>query len=121
MIRMKTMLKVADNSGIKMASCIHVNGSTGLDVANVGDIIMISAKEVDPSAKIKKGDKHYAVIVRTKSKIRRNDGSYLSFDDNAVVIVNKAGEPISTRVFGPVAREIRKNFSKIASLASEVV
>ena len=121
MIRMKTMLKVADNSGVKTAMCIHVNGSTGLDTAYVGDIIILSAKSVEPNTKVKKGEKYYGVIVRTKSKIRRHDGSFISFDDNAVVIVSKAGEPVGTRVFGPVAREIRKSFNKIASAASEVV
>ncbi len=118
---MRTLLVVCDNSGVKLARCVHVNGSTGLSVAGVGDIVVVSTKVVDSNSKIKKGDKQLGLIVRTKSKILRKDGSYISFSDNAVVLVDKAGEPIATRVFGPVAREIRKDFLKIASLANEVL
>ena len=122
MIRMKTLLTVADNSGVKLAKCIHVNGSTGLDVAHVGDIIVLSVNDVKSDSKIRRGDKQYGVIIRTKFKTRRIDGSYVSFSDNAVVLINnKSFEPIGTRVFGPVAREVKKNFAKIASLASELV
>ncbi len=121
MILMRTVLTVADNSGVKVARCIHVNGSTGHHVASIGDIVVVSARDVRSDSKIKKGDKHYGVIVRTKTKIKRADGSFISFDDNAIVLINKAGEPIATRVFGPVAREVRKSFAKIASLAPEVV
>lgn len=119
---MGSILNVACNSNAELVKCFGINGSTGDKVAKVGDVVMVSVKKVKPNSKIKKGDKHYAVIVRTKNKIKRNDGSYISFGDNAVVLIdNKTNEPIATRVFGPVAREVKKNFPKIASLAFEVL
>lgn len=122
MIIMGSVLNVACNSDAELVKCFGINGSTGDSVANIGDIVMVAVKKVKPNSKIKKGDKHYAVIVRTKNKINRNDGSYISFDDNAVVLIdNKTHEPIATRVLGPVAREIKKDFPKIASLAPEVL
>lgn len=122
MIRMKTVLDVADNSGVKKVRCISVNGSTGNSVATVGDVIIFSCIDVEPSSKIKKGEKHYGVIVTTKAFVRRIDGSRIKFSKNAVVIINKASdEPIATRVLTPVAREIRTRFAKIASLAPEVI
>ena len=122
MIIMGTMLNVTCNSDAELVKCFGINGSTGDNVANVGDVVMVAVKKVKPNSKIKKGDKHYAVIVRTKGKIYRNDGSYISFGDNAVVLIdNKTHEPIATRVLGPVAREIKRDFPKIASLAPEVL
>ena len=119
---MGSILNVACNSDAELVKCFGINGSTGDNVANVGDIVMVAVKKVKPNSKIKKGDKHYAVIVRTKGKISRNDGSYISFGDNAVVLIdNKTHEPIATRVLGPVAREIKRDFPKIASLAPEVL
>ena len=122
MIIMGSVLNVACNSDAELVKCFGINGSTGDNVANVGDVVMVAVKKVKPNSKIKKGDKHYAVIVRTKGKICRNDGSYISFGDNAVVLIdNKTHEPIATRVLGPVAREIKRDFPKIASLAPEVL
>lgn len=122
MIQMQTNLVVADNSGAKTARCIKVLGGSNHMITGIGDIIVLSVTSVIPGSKVKKGQVAKGVIVRTKSKITRNDGSVLNFDDNAVVLVDKDGEPIATRVFGPVAREVRqKNFLKIASLASEVL
>jgi large subunit ribosomal protein L14 len=122
MIQMQTNLIVADNSGAKTARCIKVLGGSDFMITGVGDIIVLSITGVIPNAKVRKGQVVKGVIVRTKSKIVRNDGSFVRFDDNAVVLVDKDGEPIATRVFGPVAREVRqKNFLKIASLASEVL
>ena len=122
MIIMGSILNVACNSDAEIVKCFGINGSTGDNVANVGDVVMVAVKKVKPNSKIKKGDKHYAVIVRTRNKIHRNDGSYISFGDNAVVLIdNKTHEPIATRVLGPVAREIKKDFPKIASLAPEVL
>ena len=122
MIIMGSVLNVACNSDAELVKCFGINGSTGDNVANVGDVVMVAVKKVKPNSKIKKGDKHYAVIVRTKGKIYRNDGSYISFGDNAVVLIdNKTHEPIATRVLGPVAREIKRDFPKIASLAPEVL
>ena len=122
MIIMGSVLNVACNSDAELVKCFGINGSTGDNVANVGDVVVVAVKKVKPNSKIKKGDKHYAVIVRTKGKIKRQDGSFVSFSDNAVVLVdNKTHEPIATRVLGPVAREIKKDFPKIASLASEVL
>ncbi len=122
MIRKETVLIVADNSGVNKARCIGINGHTGDFVASLGDIILCSCIDVQPNGKIKKGDKRYAVIVRTKAKVKRDDGSYISFDDNAVVLIDKANEePLGTAVFGAVAREIRKRFPKTASLAPEVI
>ena len=122
MIQMQTNLVVADNSGAKTARCIKVLGGSHHMITNVGDVIVVSITSVTPGSKAKKGQVAKAVIVRTKSKIVRPDGSFVKFDDNAVVLVDKENEPIASRVFGPVSREVRqKNFLKIASLASEVL
>jgi large subunit ribosomal protein L14 len=122
MIQMQTRLEVADNSGAKQVQCIKVLGGTHRTVATVGDIIVVSVKSAIPKGKVKKGEKYRAVIVRIAKEVRRNDGSYVKFDENAVVLINKQGETIGTRVFGPVSRELRvKNFSKIISLAPEVL
>lgn len=122
MIQMQTRLKVADNSGAKEVMCVKVLGGSQRRYASVGDIIVVSIKEALPTAKVKKGDVAKAVIVRTIQKIRRPDGSYIRFDDNSAVLINNAKEPIGTRIFGPVARELRaKQFVKIVSLAPEVL
>ncbi len=122
MIQMQTRLEVADNSGAKQVQCIKVLGGTHRTVATVGDIIVVSVKSAVPKGKVKKGEKYRAVIVRIAKEVRRSDGSYVKFDANAVVLINKQGETIGTRVFGPVSRELRaKNFSKIISLAPEVL
>lgn len=122
MIQMQTKLEVADNSGAKMVRCIKVLGGSHRLTANVGDVIVVAVQQVLPSGKIKKGEVKKAVIVRTIYPIRREDGSYIKFDTNSVVLINQANEPIGTRIFGPVARELRnKNFSKIISLAPEVL
>jgi large subunit ribosomal protein L14 len=122
MIQMQSSLVVADNSGAKTATCIKVLGGSDHMITGVGTIVVVSITSVIPGSKVKKGSVAKGVIVRTKSKIVRNDGSFVKFDDNAIVLVDKDGEPIATRVFGPVAREVRqKNFLKIASLASEVL
>ena len=121
MIRQETKLDVADNTGARSVKCIHVLGQRKTS-ARVGDIIKITVKEAQPSSMVKKGDIHKAVIVRTKDAIRRPDGSILRFDHNAVVIVDDQQNPRGTRIFGPVARELReKNFMKIVSLAPEVL
>ena len=114
-------LTVADNSGAKEALCIHVLGGTGRRYASVGDIIVVSVKSVIPSSDIKKGTVSKAVVVRTKKEVRRPDGSYIRFDDNACVLLNNAGELRGTRIFGPVARELRATNMKIVSLAPEVL
>lgn len=119
MIQMETRLKVADNSGARVAKCIKVLGGAKRRFANIGDVIVVSVPEVSPKSKIKKGSVHKAVIVRTAKGVQRADGSKISFDENAVVLI-KQGEPIGSRIFGPVARELRKDFMKIASLAMEV-
>lgn len=122
MIQMQTRLKVADNSGAKEVQCIKVLGGSKRRVASVGDIIVVSIKSAMPKSKVKKGDVAKAVIVRTKKQIRRADGSYIGFDDNSAVLINANKEPIGTRIFGPVARELRgKSFVKICSLAPEVL
>jgi len=122
MIQMQTILNVADNSGAKKIGCIKVLGGTRKRYARVGDIIVASVKEAMPNSKVKKGSVVKAVVVRTAKEIRREDGSYIKFDDNAVVLLNKQGEPLGTRILGPVAREVRlKGFAKIASLAPEVI
>ena len=122
MIHMQTNLVVVDNSGAKTARCIKVLGGSDHMITGIGEIIVLSITSVIPGAKVKKGEVAKGVIVRTRSKITRPDGSIVKFDDNAVVLVDKDGEPIATRVFGPVAREVRhKGFLKIASLASEVL
>jgi len=122
MIQAETRLTVADNSGAKTLYCIKVLGGSRRRYASVGDIIVVSVKEAIPNAKVKKGDVLKAVVVRTKKEIRRSDGSFIRFDDNSAVVINPAGEPIGTRIFGPVARELRaKRFMKIISLAPEVL
>ncbi len=121
MIQNETRLNVADNSGAKEVLCIHVLGGTGRRYASVGDIIVVSVKSVIPSSDIKKGTVSKAVVVRTKKEIRRPDGSYIRFDDNACVLLNNAGELRGTRIFGPVARELRATNMKIVSLAPEVL
>jgi large subunit ribosomal protein L14 len=122
MIQTYTICDSADNSGAKKLMCIRVLGGTGRRYASLGDIIVVSVKEALPHAKIKKGDVKKAVIVRTAKEVRRTDGSYIKFDDNSVVLIDQAGEPVGTRIFGPVARELRaKKFSKIISLAPEVL
>ena len=122
MIQVETALQVADNSGAKKVACIKVLGGSKRRYATVGDIIVVSIKEAMPHAKVKKGDVMDAVIVRTAKEIRRADGSYIKFDTNAAVLLSKQGEPVGTRIFGPVARELRsKNFMKIISLAPEVL
>jgi large subunit ribosomal protein L14 len=116
------MLNVADNSGAKKVACIKVLGGTRRRYASVGDVIIVAIKEAIPNSKAKKGDVARAVVVRTKKEVGRADGSYIRFDDNSAVLINPAGEPIGTRIFGPVARELRaRNFMKIVSLAPEVL
>ncbi len=122
MIQMQTMLSAADNSGAKRLQCIKVLGGSRRRTASVGDIIVVSVKEALPRAKVKKGEVLRAVIVRTAKEIGRSDGSYIKFDDNAAVLINQQREPVGTRIFGPVARELRaKRFMKIVSLAPEVL
>ena len=122
MIQQESRLKVADNSGAKEVLCIRVLGGTRRRYASIGDQIVVSVKDAMPNGNVKKGAVAKAVIVRTKKAIRRNDGSYIRFDDNAVVILNPAGEPRGTRIFGPVARELRdRQYLKIISLAPEVL
>lgn len=122
MIQEYTRLTVADNSGAKNCMCIKVLGGSRRRYGIIGDIITIVVKSALPEAQIKKGSKHRALIVRTKKEYSREDGSYIRFDDNACVLLNPKNEPIGTRIFGPIPREIReKNFTKIASLAPEIV
>ena len=122
MIQMSTMLDVADNSGARRVGCIKVLGSSKRKYASLGDVIVVSVKDAIPNSKIRKGDVVRAVVVRTKKGIRRSDGSYIKFDDNSAVLINQQNEPIGTRIFGPVARELRaKKFMKIISLAPEVL
>jgi large subunit ribosomal protein L14 len=122
MIQQESRLNVADNSGAKEVLCIRVLGNSGQDYARIGDKIVVSVKDAIPAGGIKKGTVTKAVIVRTKNKLRRKDGSYIRFDDNAVVLLNQADEPRGTRIFGPVARELRdKGYMKIISLAPEVL
>lgn len=122
MIQMQTRLKVADNSGAKEVMCVKVLGGSKRRYAAVGDIVIVSIKDAMPQSKVKKGDVAKAVIVRTKHKIARADGSYIRFDDNSAVLINNQKEPVGTRIFGPVARELRaKQFVKIVSLAPEVL
>ena len=122
MIHNETNLEVADNSGARKVQCIKVIGGSKRKFASVGDIIIVSVKEAIPKGKVNKGDVHQAVIVRTSKEIRRNDGSAIRFDKNAAVLINKQQEPIGTRIFGPVTRELRaKKFMKIISLAPEVL
>jgi len=122
MIQMQTNLDVADNSGARRVQCIKVLGGSKRKVAGVGDVIVVSVKDAIPRGRVKKGDIHRAVIVRTAKEIRRDDGSAIRFDKNAAVLINKQGEPIGTRIFGPVTRELRgKRYMKIISLAPEVL
>jgi large subunit ribosomal protein L14 len=122
MVQQETRLKVADNSGAKELLCIRVLGGSGRRYANIGDVIVASVKAATPGGVVKKGKVVKAVIVRTKQGMRRNDGSYISFDENAAVIIKDDKTPVGTRIFGPVARELRdKDFMKIVSLAPEVL
>ena len=122
MIQTETRLRVADNSGAKLVSCIKVLGGSKRRYASLGDIIVVAVKEAMPNSKVKKGEVVRAVIVRTAKEIRRVDGSHIRFDDNSAVLISQQGEPIGTRIFGPVARELRaKQFMKIISLAPEVL
>jgi large subunit ribosomal protein L14 len=122
MIQQETRLKIADNSGAKEALCIRVLGGASRRYASVGDIIVVAIKDALPNGTVKKGDVAKAVVVRTSKEVRRRDGSYIRFDDNAAVIINDAGEPRATRIFGPVGRELRETkFMKIVSLAPEVI
>ena len=122
MIQMQTILDVADNSGAKKLFCIKVLGGSKRKYASIGDIIVASVKEALPNSKVKKGDVVKAVVVRTAKEIGRPDGSYIRFDDNSGVVINNQKEPVGTRIFGPVARELRaKKFMKIISLAAEVL
>jgi large subunit ribosomal protein L14 len=122
MIQMQTVLNVADNSGAKKVACIKVLGGSKRRYASLGDVIVIAVREALPNSKVKKGDVMKAVVVRTVKEVRRPDGSYLKFDDNSAVLISNQMEPIGTRIFGPVARELRaKQFMKIISLAPEVL
>ncbi len=122
MIQAETRLTAADNSGAKSLYCIKILGGSKRRYASVGDVIIVSIKEAIPNSKVKKGDVVRAVVVRTAKGVRRPDGSYIRFDDNSAVLINTQGEPIGTRIFGPVARELRaKRYMKIISLAPEVL
>jgi len=122
MIKPETRLDIADNSGAREVLCIKVLGGSKRKSASVGDVIVVSVKDAIPNGKVKKGDVHKAVIVRTAQAIRRNDGSAIRFDGNAAVLLNKQGEPIGTRIFGPVTRELRsRGYVRIISLAPEVL
>ena len=122
MIQMRTILEVADNSGAKRVQCLKVLGGSRRRYASLGDVIVVSVKEALPGTKVKKGEVAQAVVVRIRTQTQRPDGSYIRFDENSAVLVNKEREPIGTRIFGPVARELRgKKFMKIISLAPEVL
>lgn len=122
MIKRETMVTVADNTGAKKAKCIGIIGYSSKDTATVGDVIVVTIREAVPGGAVSKSQVVRAVVVRTRKELRRKDGSYVRFDDNAVVLLNQQGEPLGTRVFGPVARELReKGFTRIISLAPEVV
>jgi large subunit ribosomal protein L14 len=122
MIQMRTILEVADNSGAKRVQCVKVLGGSRRRYAQLGDVIVVSIKEALPNTKVKKGDVAHAVVVRMKHQTPRADGTYIRFDENSAVLVSKEHEPIGTRIFGPVARELRaKKFMKIISLAPEVL
>lgn len=122
MIQMQSKMDVADNSGAKTVKCIKVLGGSKRMSADLGDIVVVAVQQALPSGKIKKGDVKKAVIVRTKYPVRREDGSYINFDNNSCVLLNNNNEPVGTRIFGPVARELRnRNFTKICSLAPEVL
>lgn len=122
MIQIRSMLEVADNSGAKKVQCVKVLGGSQRKYARLGDVVVVSVKEALPESNIKKGSVTKAVVVRTRREARRPDGSYIRFDQNAVVLINAQGEPVGTRIFGPVARELRwKDYMKIISLAPEVL
>ena len=122
MVQQQTMLDIADNSGAKRVMCIKVLGGTRRKYASIGDVIIVAVKEALPNAKVKKGDVARAVIVRTRRELNRKDGSYIKFDGNSAVLISKDDEPVGTRIFGPVARELRgRKFMKIISLAPEVL
>ena len=122
MIQLRTVLDVADNSGAKVIQCIKVLGGSRRRYARIGDIIVVTVKEVDPQSSIKKGEVKKAVVVRTKKEIRRSNGTYIKFDNNAAVLIGDTKEPVGTRIFGPVGRELRaKRYLKILSLAPEVL
>lgn len=122
MIQQESMVKIADNSGAKQALVIRVLGGSARRYARVGDVVIVAVKDALPDGTVKKGDVAKAVVVRTAKEMRRRDGSYIRFDDNAAVIINDAGDPRATRIFGPVGRELReKRFMKIVSLAPEVI
>jgi large subunit ribosomal protein L14 len=121
MIQMRSIIGVADNSGAQKVMCIKVRGGTRRRYASIGDVIKVSVKEAISGGKVKKGEVLDALVVRTKTGVRRTDGSLIRFDDNAVIVLNNQLQPIGTRVFGPVTRELRKNFMKIVSLALEVL
>jgi large subunit ribosomal protein L14 len=122
MIQLRSTLEVADNSGAKRVQCVKVLGGSHRRYARLGDVVVVSVKEALPDSNIKKGSVTKAVVVRTKKETRRPDGSYIRFDQNAVVLINPAGEPVGTRIFGPVARELRwREYMKIISLAPEVL
>ena len=122
MIQQESVLQVADNSGARKVACIRVLGGSGRRYASIGDVIVVSIKDAVPNARVKKGEVRRAVVVRTRKEIGRPDGSYIRFDDNAAVLIDAQREPVGTRIFGPVARELRaKRFMKIVSLAPEVL
>jgi len=122
MIQQETIVRIADNSGARRALCIRVLGGSGRRYAGLGDIIVVTIKDAIPGGTVKKGEVAKAVVVRTAKEKRRRDGTYIRFDENAAVMINDAGEPLATRIFGPVARELReKRFMKIVSLAPEVI
>ncbi len=122
MIQQESMLRIADNTGAKKALCIRVLGGSGRRYASVGDVVVVTIKDAIPNAGVKKGEVAQAVVVRTAKEVRRKDGSYIRFDDNAAVLINPQGEPRGTRIFGPVGRELReKRYMKIVSLAPEVL
>ncbi len=122
MIQQETILKVADNTGAKKLTCIRVIGGSGRKIASIGDLIIVAIKQAAPNGLVKKGEVSKAIVVRTNKEIRRQDGSYIRFDENAAVLVNDNMEPLGTRIFGPVARELRdKEYMKIVSMAPEVL
>ena len=122
MIQQESELQVADNSGARRVACIRVLGGSGRRYASIGDVIVVTVKDAIPNARVKKGEVRRAVVVRTRKEIGRADGSYIRFDDNAAVLIDAQREPVGTRIFGPVARELRaKRFMKIVSLAPEVI
>jgi large subunit ribosomal protein L14 len=121
MIQVESRLKVADNSGAREVLCIKVLGGTGRRYAGIGDLIVVTVKEASPGGTVKKSDVRRAVVVRTRKELNRADGSSVRFDDNAAVILDDAGQPVATRIFGPVGRELRQRFMKIVSLAPEVI